>query len=1185
MKPLRTNLNTIAMQTTLRKYQINALRSMNSVTEGTHTMCLFCGTGKTIIFTEYIISKIQKTQKYWACVVVPSIALITQYKHDYIQKYFSEKINTLCVCSREELAEKKGRLTFCTDADEISQHVQKFKKNKHSSIILSTYKSLDNLATALSQMDITLDVAIFDEAHRTTSETIQKHVWMDDDDSEYQSELDSEYNSDDCESELDSEYNSDCEDSEYKSQPVIQSKLKFLFTATPVCRNGVDMFKKDFLFRYTFHESVFDGYTQDFQLCMDVFNSDISIEDQYATHMRCIVKHMIASGNHKVMSFHIDVKNSIKHFYKFLQKNIQKYWRQQNQTNKIHVVEIESKTKNRVDILKDFDESPDAYIVLSCRTIGEGVDTKMCDMVYFYDTKTNPKDIVQNIGRAVRKKAHDRQSTIVVPLCVSKSEYENLGTQEEKNIFLHNTFVGDYGNYSAIMYVQLALRQQDTEYYDSCLKFPHKLTKCDFILNNPEIQFEKITDEQFDELKKENNIEMISDEPNTDPTYFECENQSIEPSNVCVFKDVEDGYHIVHGDIQNKKMRKGRVPRFNCDFKEWGVDWDIDFDVNEDADRAILKGSMKKTDEEKKQEAYSIIEFYEKEGRWPNRGSKDETEKIHAEYLNRYRTAENNQNNTYINQRNILNQRFGEIWKGYKFIKKTDEDKKQDANWIIKFYEKEGRWPSKGSNNPIEINYATLLCDSYRKAERNGNDRYKTERKILNQEFGNTWINGRELDKNKTEEDKKQEANWIIEFYEKEARWPRGSKDETEKSHAGYLNKYRDAEKKQNNLYKIQREILNKRFGKEWHRVMKTTLEHKNDAHRIINYSVSTKKWPSQNSECKIEKKYGQYLSDYRKAEKKQDNGCKIQRKIFNHYFGGDSWIDGRSNDVLQKYHDLLPNLIESPASTEFTVSNDSIESTSSPTQSESESETSNSSSPNENSPNENSPNEKVKSKRKSKKTDEYTPKTMPKPNTENPEIKRVPVKSESDLSKLHREYKRQRSDNLHKYFQENRAEWEHYHRVSEENEQTFEVIPRNRIVDELKKLKRKNKRIVDMGCGKTLISSYFENEQFEFINYDHIAIDKSVIECDIANMPLEDESVDIAILCLAMWGSNCEQYLLEANRVLDGHGVLYIIEATKKWDSEDNRCGRLKGLIEQSRFKIVEQDIKKFSFFKCIKV
>ena len=39
--------------------------------------------------------------------------------------------------------------------------------------------------------------------------------------------------------------------------------------------------------------------------------------------------------------------------------------------------------------------------------------------------------------------------------------------------------------------------------------------------------------------------------------------------------------------------------------------------------------------------------------------------------------------------------------------------------------------------------------------------------------------------------------------------------------------------------------------------------------------------------------------------------------------------------------------------------------------------------------------------------------------------------------------------------------------------------------------------------------------------------------------MPLEDNSIDICIMSLALWGSNCEEYIQEALRVLDENGIL----------------------------------------------
>ena len=73
-------------------------------------------------------------------------------------------------------------------------------------------------------------------------------------------------------------------------------------------------------------------------------------------------------------------------------------------------------------------------------------------------------------------------------------------------------------------------------------------------------------------------------------------------------------------------------------------------------------------------------------------------------------------------------------------------------------------------------------------------------------------------------------------------------------------------------------------------------------------------------------------------------------------------------------------------------------------------------------------------------------------------------------------------SETLRKYFEENPEEWEKYHEISEKNEESFPYheIPRNRVIAELEKIKTKrNKIVVDMGCGKGQISQYFIDKIF----------------------------------------------------------------------------------------------------------
>ena len=188
-------------------------------------------------------------------------------------------------------------------------------------------------------------------------------------------------------------------------------------------------------------------------------------------------------------------------------------------------------------------------------------------------------------------------------------------------------------------------------------------------------------------------------------------------------------------------------------------------------------------------------------------------------------------------------------------------------------------------------------------------------------------------------------------------------------------------------------------------------------------------------------------------------------------------------------------------------------------------------------------------------------------------------------------------SGNLAQHFKENPNDFAEYHRVRDECLKTFdyEDIPCNRVIAELDKIKSKRggKRVVDMGCGTAKIFEYFKDDaRFQFTNYDHVSINDSVEVCDISNMPLEDDSVDICIMSLSLWGSNSEEYIQEAFRVLDSQGTLYIIDSTKRWSEKDELQNiipekegyKLKQLLEKNNFNIVSSNIDKWCLFKCTK-
>ena len=197
-----------------------------------------------------------------------------------------------------------------------------------------------------------------------------------------------------------------------------------------------------------------------------------------------------------------------------------------------------------------------------------------------------------------------------------------------------------------------------------------------------------------------------------------------------------------------------------------------------------------------------------------------------------------------------------------------------------------------------------------------------------------------------------------------------------------------------------------------------------------------------------------------------------------------------------------------------------------------------------------------------------------------------------SQLSLYHKEYKTLHSSNLAAKFKERPQLWSSYHQVAEANELSFPdgQVPYQRVIAFLQTHlatfhPKKHKTIVDMGCGTARVHRAFaDRPNLTFHNLDHVACDDRVTVADISHTELEDGDADVVILCLALWGSNKEEYFKEAFRLLDPNGRLILVEPSKRWMDETGH--RLRDTLLRHGFTIVQEDfmtgdqVNKFSLF-----
>ncbi|KAL5572796.1 hypothetical protein UlMin_022393 [Ulmus minor] len=130
-------------------------------------------------------------------------------------------------------------------------------------------------------------------------------------------------------------------------------------------------------------------------------------------------------------------------------------------------------------------------------------------------------------------------------------------------------------------------------------------------------------------------------------------------------------------------------------------------------------------------------------------------------------------------------------------------------------------------------------------------------------------------------------------------------------------------------------------------------------------------------------------------------------------------------------------------------------------------------------------------------------------------------------------------------YFNEDPALFDTYHAGYQEQMSHWPEQPVNIIIKWLKDCSP-SLVVADFGCGDARLAKNVKNKVFSF---DLVSNDPLVIACDMSNIPLESASVDVAVFCLSLMGTNYPSYLQEAQRVLKPSGWLLIAEVKSRFD------------------------------------
>jgi superfamily II DNA or RNA helicase len=183
------------------------------------------------------------------------------------------------------------------------------------------------------------------------------------------------------------------------------------------------------------------------------------------------------------------------------------------------------------------------------------------------------------------------------------------------------------------------------------------------------------------------------------------------------------------------------------------------------------------------------------------------------------------------------------------------------------------------------------------------------------------------------------------------------------------------------------------------------------------------------------------------------------------------------------------------------------------------------------------------------------------------------------EFSEMNKKWNTSNSKTTYERLKKDKSEWVKYHELYSNSRKSWDEIPFKEIG---KIIKNRPEWVVgDFGCGENLLKTEIPNKVYSF---DHVAIDETVTSCDLTNIPLDDNSLDVAVFSLSLMGTNYTEYFKEAYRTLKPMGMIIVSEPATRWENKEDQ---LKEMLQESGF-IISGDIEhryRFIYIKAIKI
>ena len=358
-------------------------------------------------------------------VAVPSLALIKQTLDVYLKEVSArnQKVKWLCICSDEGIG-KNDDILYKTNEIGVpcntdKEYIQKWlrKNRKKKIIIFTTYQSGRIIADISISLKFKFDLGIFDEAHKTVgkNENLFSHLIFDEN---------------------------------------ISIKNRIFMTATERFYRGnfdeiltmddPDDYGEVFS-NMSFKEAIDQKLLTDYKIItIKVDNKEIAefiknnnlvnnnqkwgkeSEARSLASMIALRKAMNLYPIKNAVSFHSSIEKAIRN------KDINDEITNSYNYKPINTFHVSGRipTSKRENIIYDFANS-NRSIITNSKCLTEGVDVPNIDCILFADPKRSKVDIVQALGRALRRKEGKKSGYVILPIVIDEKTMEIDNAQFE----------------------------------------------------------------------------------------------------------------------------------------------------------------------------------------------------------------------------------------------------------------------------------------------------------------------------------------------------------------------------------------------------------------------------------------------------------------------------------------------------------------------------------------------------------------------------------------------------------------------------------------------------------------------------------------------------------------------------------------------------------------------------------